>query len=115
MSTTYISRSTAVAARRLGDEMVIMSALDSTLFSLNDVGALLWEAADGRTPLEQIVRDRVCTSYEIDSSTALRDAEEFVRALAAHGVLLVSTEPSAAPAAGAMGQAAAASATGKSK
>jgi len=109
MSTTYIARSTAVAARRLGDEMVIMSALDSTLFSLSDVAAVLWEAADGRTPLDQIVRDRVCTSYEVDAATALRDAEEFVRALATHGILLVSGEPMESPAA----QAAAASAGGK--
>jgi len=110
MSATYIARSSAVAARRLGDEMVIMSALDSTLFSLSDVAAVLWEAADGRTPLEQIVRDRVCASYEVDRDTALRDAEEFVRALASHGVLLVSEKPIAAPPA----QASAASAAGKS-
>lgn len=98
MSTTYIARSSAVAARRLGNEMVVMSALDSTLFSLSDVGAVLWEAADGRTPLDEIVRDRVCSSYEVDAGTALRDAEEFVRALAAHGVLLVSEQPIQAPA-----------------
>ena len=99
MSTTYIARSTAVAARRLGDEMVIMSALDSTLFSLNDVGAILWEAADGRTSLDRIVRERVCPTYEVDATTALRDAEEFVQALAARGVLLVSGEPIETPAA----------------
>lgn len=109
MSTTYIARSTAVAARRLGEEMVVMSALDSTLFSLSDVAAVLWEAADGRTPLDQIVRDRICSSYEVDHPTALRDAEDFVRALAAHGVLLVSERPIDAPAA----VAAAASAGGK--
>lgn len=109
MNATYIARSSAVAARRLGDEMVVMSALDSTLFSLSDVAAVLWEAADGRTPLDRIVRDRVCTSFQVDADTALRDAEEFVRALAAHGVLLVSERPFEAPA----GQAAAASAGAK--
>ncbi|HXZ20316.1 MAG TPA: PqqD family protein [Candidatus Acidoferrales bacterium] len=111
MSTTYIARSSAVAARRLGDEMVMMSALDSTLFSLSDVAAVLWEAADGHTPLDQIVRDRVCSTYEVDHPTALRDAEEFVRALAAHGVLLVSDHPIEAPTA----QASAASASGNSR
>ncbi|HUJ41494.1 MAG TPA: PqqD family protein [Candidatus Acidoferrales bacterium] len=93
MSPTYIARSSAVAARRLGDEMVVMSALDSTLFSLSEVGAILWEWADGRTPLERIVRERVCTAYEVDEQTALGDAEEFVRALATHGILVVSGEP----------------------
>lgn len=99
MSATYIVRSSAVAARRLGDEMVIMSALDSTLFSLSEVAAVLWEAADGRTPLDQLVRERVCSSFDVDHSRALRDAEEFVRALAAHGILLVSEQPIESPAA----------------
>jgi Coenzyme PQQ synthesis protein D (PqqD) len=99
MSATYIARSSAVAARRLGDEMVVMSALDSTLFSLSDVAAVLWEAADGRTPLDRIVRERVCSAFDVDAETALRDAEEFARALAAHGVLLVSSEPIEPPAA----------------
>ena len=51
----YISRSKEIAARQLGDEMIIMSARDSTLFSLNDVGRAIWQAADGQTPLEEIV------------------------------------------------------------
>jgi hypothetical protein len=105
MSAIYIARSTAVAARRLGDEMVVMSALDSTLFSLNEVGAVLWEAADGRTPLDRIVRERICTGFAVDVETALRDAEEFAAALAAHGVLIVSAQPIEPPTA----QAAAAS------
>jgi hypothetical protein len=98
MNPTYIARSTAVAARRLGDEMVVMSAMDSTLFTLSEVGAVLWQAADGRTPLDQIVRERVCSAYDVDRETALRDAEEFVRELAGRGILLVSTQPISQPA-----------------
>jgi len=97
MSRVYIARSTAVAARRLGDEMVVMSALDSTLFTLSEVGAVLWQAADGRTPLDQIVRDQICPAYDVDAHTALRDAEEFVRGLAERGVLLVSAGPISQP------------------
>jgi len=97
MNHIYIARSSAVAARPLGDEMVIMSALDSTLFTLSDVAAVLWQAADGRTPLDEIVRQRVCTAYSVDAETALRDAEEFVRALAEHGILLVASQPIPSP------------------
>jgi len=99
MNKTFIARSSAVAARRLGDEMVVMSAIDSTLFSLNEVGAVLWEAADGRTPLDRIVRERVCPEFEVDEQTALHDAEEFVRSLAERGVMLVSGRPIEPPAA----------------
>ena len=99
MSPMYIARSPAVAARRLGDEFVVMSAVDSTLYTLSAVGAALWEAADGRTPLAEIVRENVCLKFDVDQETALRDAEEFVQALAACGVLLISSEPIASPAA----------------
>ena len=93
MNPLYIARSPAVAARRLGDEMVIMSAADSTLYTLSDVGAALWQAADGRTPLAEIVRRHVCREFAVDQETALRDAEEFIRALAERGILLVASEP----------------------
>ena len=51
----YIARSTAIAARALGDETMIMSATNSTLFTLDEVASVIWEAADGVTPAR---RDR---------------------------------------------------------
>jgi len=99
MNILYIARSPAVAARRLGDELVVMSAVDSTLYTLSDVGAVLWESADGRTPLEEMVRRQICREFDVDAETALRDAEEFVRALAERGILLVSGKPISTPAA----------------
>ena len=93
MIAKYILRSRAIAARLLGDEMMIMSASDSTLFSLNGVGTAIWQAADGRTPLSDIVRNRICTDFDVDPETAYRDAEEFVDSLAQHGILKVSDAP----------------------
>ena len=46
MSDKYISRSTAIAARVLGGEMMVMSAVDSTFFTLNEVATVIWQAAD---------------------------------------------------------------------
>ncbi len=103
MSEKYISRSPAIAARRLGDEMLIMSAADSTLFSLNPVATCIWQAADGRTPLSQIVERHVCTEFEIDPEEAYRDAAGFVEELAQHGILRISDDPEPeGPAAGEM-------------
>ena len=93
MMETYIARSTRVAARRLGDELIVMSAVDSTLYTLSDVAAVIWEAADGTTPLSEIVRRHVCKEFEVEPEAACRDADEFVRALAAHGILLLSDKP----------------------
>jgi len=92
MSDKYIARSTQVASRKLGDEMVIMSAVDSTLFSLSEVATLIWQAADGKTPLSEIAR-RVSTEFEVAPDAAYRDAESFVDELASHGILRVSDQP----------------------
>jgi Coenzyme PQQ synthesis protein D (PqqD) len=93
MSSLYISRSREIAARELGGEMMIMSARDSTLFSLNEVGKAIWQAADGATPLEEIVERKVCTEFEVEPAEALKDAENFVRELAEHGILILSEQP----------------------
>jgi hypothetical protein len=93
MPETYIARSTAIAARMLGGEMMIMSALDSTFFTLNEVATVIWQAADGNTPLSEIVERRVCGEFEIEPEVARRDAEQFVSQLSEHGILLVSNRP----------------------
>ena len=94
----YVARSTAVAARALGDETMVMSATNSTLFTLNEIASVIWAAADGVTPLDQIVANKICTQYDITPELALKDAETFVEDLAAHGILLVSDQPVAGPA-----------------
>jgi hypothetical protein len=93
MSVRYIARSPKIAARKLGDEMIVMSAVDSSLYTLNEVAATIWQAADGRTPLATIVSDQVCEQFEISADQAMSDAEEFVARLSSHGILLVSDQP----------------------
>ena len=99
MSPLYIARSHEIAARELDGEMMIMSARDSTLFSLNELGTIIWQAADGATPLEEIVAQKICLEYDVEPAEALKDAETFVRELAEHGIMLLSDRPIAAPAA----------------
>ena len=89
----YIARSTDIAARTFGGETMIMSPRDSTLFNLNEVASAIWEAADGRTPLQQIVEQHVCPAFDVTPEEAMKDAESFVRELATHGILKVSQEP----------------------
>jgi Coenzyme PQQ synthesis protein D (PqqD) len=93
MSMKYIARSSAVAARRLGNEMIIMSAPDSKLFSLNEVGTAIWLAADGRTTLSEIVENHICAEFDIAPERAYAEAAEFVEQLARHGVLVSHDQP----------------------
>lgn len=93
MSKLYIARSTKVAARSLDGEMMIMSGKDSTLFTLNKTATIIWQAADGKTSLEEIVEHRIVPEFEIEAGAALQDAETLARELADHGILQVSEQP----------------------
>ena len=89
----YIARSSAIAARALAGEMMVMNSADSTFFTLNEVATTIFQAADGRTPLRDIVRNHVCEQFDIDPEQAQADAEQFVADLSGHGILLVSNRP----------------------
>jgi hypothetical protein len=93
MPETYIARSSAIAARMLAGEMMVMNSMDSTFFTLNEVATAIWQAADGSTPLCEIVRQKVCEQFDIDPEQAQTDAEQFVSELSQHGILLVSDHP----------------------
>jgi hypothetical protein len=93
----YVARSKAIAARALGDETMVMSATNSTLFTLNEVASVIWEAADGVTPLDEIVANKICSQYDVPPEVAMKDAEALVESLAEHGILLLSDLPLAEP------------------
>jgi len=93
MTSKRYMRSSQVAARRLGDEIIIMSAPDSTLFTLNEVAALIWEASDGSLGLNEIVERDICPAYDVRADVALQDAESLAEELAARGLLLPCEEP----------------------
>jgi Coenzyme PQQ synthesis protein D (PqqD) len=93
MSRLYLARNPRVAARSLGGEMMIMSGRDSTLFTLNQTATILWQAADGSTPLDEIVDHRICSEFEVERNEALQDAESLARELASHEILQISEEP----------------------
>jgi len=90
---SFIARAPQVAARMLGDELMIVSSRDSALFTLNETAAAIWNGADGATPLASIVDRHICAAFDVDRAEALRDAEGLVSELAEHGVLIVSPSP----------------------
>jgi predicted Rdx family selenoprotein len=90
---TYVLRSSAIASRVLGDEAIVMSPADSTLFSINVAGTAIWEAMDGKTPLAQIVKEKICTIFDVDLEPALKDAERFVERLSQHGIVRIADHP----------------------
>jgi hypothetical protein len=89
----YLAKSRDIAARTLGDETIIMSTLDSTIFMLNPTATAIWNAADGNTPLSRIIMESVCAEFDVPVDQASADAQELVDELAEHGILVVSDQP----------------------
>ena len=88
-----MARNPRVAARSLDGEMMIMSGRDSTLFTLNKTATILWQSADGTTPLDEIVELRIIPEFEVGLADALHDAETMARELASHEILQISEQP----------------------
>ncbi len=93
MSEKYIKPSRDIAARMLADEMVVMSVKDSRVFSLNATASAIWSAADGFTPLREIVARQVVEEFEVDAEVAYQDALALVEELAQEGILLLADHP----------------------
>ena len=53
---------------------------------MNELATFIWELADGQTPLGEIV-DRICSEYDVDRETALRDAIDLADKLVSNGIL----------------------------
>ena len=97
MPEIYISRSSTIAARMLAGEMMVMNSVDSTFFTLNEVATAIWQAADGRTPLREIVEKRICAEFDVSPDEAQKDAADFVAELSQQGILRVSDHPITEP------------------
>jgi hypothetical protein len=89
----FAARNPDVAERALGDEMLVVLPAESRLFCLNPQAALLWNHADGRTPLESIVENVICREYDVERAVAYADARAAVEELAAAGLLRLSDTP----------------------
>ena len=94
MAEKYISRSSEIAARLVGGEMMVMSAADSTFFTLNEVASAIWQAADGlHASVGNRRRQNLLVEFDVDREQAQRGADRFVDELSQHGILLVSDQP----------------------
>ena len=96
MPDVYPMQSPRTAWRVYDGEAVILWPDDSTLNTLNALGTLIWESADGKSPLSAIVA-RICKEFDVDPERAERDAMAFIAKLGARGLLTVSETIQHAP------------------
>lgn len=87
---TIVTRNKDVAWRIIEGEAILISAEDSMLHSLDEVGTRIWELADGSNTIKQIAQ-KIFDEYEIDLETAQDDVVEFVTNLASEKLNLLVT------------------------
>jgi len=96
MRDQYVARNSQTAWRVYDGQAVILLAADSTLNTLNAVGTVIWESADGRTPVGAIV-GRLCDTFDVEPARAERDSAAFIEILCQRGLLSLSDVPHEAP------------------
>ena len=96
MPEAYLTQSPRTAWRVYDGEAAVLCPDDSTLNTLNAVGTLIWESADGKTAVSAIVA-RICEEFDVDPERAERDTMAFIVKLRERGLLTVSETLQQAP------------------
>jgi len=77
-----------VQGRRLETEAVLVLPGKGEVKVLNDVGATIWQLADGQRTVRDIAR-LICGQYQVTQAEAEADALEFVAELVRKGLVTV--------------------------
>jgi Coenzyme PQQ synthesis protein D (PqqD) len=81
-----------VAGRVIDGEAVLVLADSGQVQVLNEVGARVWELADGTRSLAQIV-DEVVSEFDVGAEQAAADVLAFVERLVAERIVIVQDHP----------------------
>jgi hypothetical protein len=81
-----------IAYRIIDGEAVVVNLKDSTFHTLNPVATFMWEQADGRVKVKQII-EKICEEFEVDWDTAERDCQEFLGELASKALVVLLQNP----------------------
>ena len=92
MHDRYPAHNPRAAWRVYDGEAVIVSPDDSTMHSLNAVATVVWEAADGVTPLSRIIA-RLASDTGAPLDAVERDVTAFAVQLASRGLLSLGEGP----------------------
>lgn len=81
-----------VIGRVLQGEAVILRPEAGKVNVVNEVGARIWELADGSRSIRQIV-EQICREYQVEQEQAQADAISFIQHLIDKKILTISQLP----------------------
>ena len=79
-------KSQATAFRIINDEAVILNLDSSVYYTLNEVGARIWDLCDGTNNIENIAAT-ICNEFEVTREIAFKDILELMNDLSQEGLI----------------------------
>ncbi len=91
---TKFSRADSIVFRKIAHESILVpikcrAGEAEQIYTLNEVGARIWELVDGERTVEQI-RDIIVEEYEVSAREAEKDLIELLAQLEQIGALIAS-------------------------
>jgi Coenzyme PQQ synthesis protein D (PqqD) len=80
-----------VIAQRSGSDVVLFHMESGEYYSLNELGATIWELIDGRRPIAEVA-NLLETEYDAPRELILEDCRELIASLMNNDLLLRSGE-----------------------
>ena len=80
-SASTLARSERILAQQAADTVVLLDPDSGQYFTLDDVGARVWELSDGTRSVSQLV-EILCAEYDAPASTIHADVLELLAELA---------------------------------
>lgn len=81
----------SVLARPVGEQLVLLDLESGCYFSLNTVGAFVWQQLErGETPA--VIAERIAAEYEVSAAQAAADLDALLTDLVGHGLVAASDE-----------------------
>ena len=76
------SRSPSIVTRKTGNEYVLVPVTNNiadmtSVYTLNETGAFIWELIDGKKSVEELI-NAVVDKYDIDPEKATKDVFSFI-------------------------------------
>ncbi|MBI5217551.1 MAG: PqqD family protein [Bacteroidia bacterium] len=72
-----------LVSRKIGDEYILVPIINNIaemdkVYTLNEVGAFIWDNIDGKNNIRQIIHS-VTSEFDVDEVTATADVTEFIK------------------------------------
>jgi hypothetical protein len=81
------SKNKDIPYRIIEEEAVLVDVEDGEVIHLNEVGAQIWEAVDGKNKVSDII-NHICSEFEVSEIEARRDVLSFLKDLLKKGILV---------------------------